>query len=223
MKIMKSLPAKLIVGIIIGVVLGLVVPESIMTVIVPVKNILGQIIQFVVPLIVIGFIAPSITKLGNNATRMLGVALVIAYASSVLAAFLSMASGYVIIPNMPVADQAAALRELPADVFGLAIPQIMGVMSALALSYDDPVAPAKVAAKCVEDFKKMELKAGVVDGEFYDKAMVEKLATIPSKEELIAKMLGSMMAPLSGLARVLNAIAENKGGATEAATEAAAE
>ena len=97
----------------------------------PVKNILGQIIQFVVPLIVIGFIAPSITKLGNNATKMLGVALVLAYVSSVLAAFLSMASGYVIIPNMPVADQAAALRELPADVFGLAIPQIMGVMSAL--------------------------------------------------------------------------------------------
>ena len=85
---------------------------------------------------------------------------------------------------------------------------------------NDPVAPAKVAAKCVEDFKKMELKAGVVDGEYYDKAMVEKLATIPSKEELIAKMLGSMMAPLSGMARVLNAIAESKGGA---ATEAAAE
>ena len=100
---------------------------------------------------------------------------------------------------------------------------ILSGSTAIAFGMIDPVAPAKVAAKCVEDFKKMELKAGVVDGEFYDKAMVEKLATIPSKEELIAKMLGSMMAPLSGLARVLNAIAENKGGATEAATEAAAE
>lgn len=100
---------------------------------------------------------------------------------------------------------------------------ILSGSTAIAFGMKDPVAPAKVAAKCVEDFKKMELKAGVVDGEFYDKAMVEKLATIPSKEELIAKMLGSMMAPLSGLARVLNAIAENKGGATEAATEAAAE
>ena len=100
---------------------------------------------------------------------------------------------------------------------------VLSGSTAIAFGMTDPVAPAKVAAKCVEDFKKMELKAGVVDGEFYDKAMVEKLATIPSKEELIAKMLGSMMAPLSGLARVLNAIAESKGGATEAATEAAAE
>ena len=72
---------------------------------------------------------------------------------------------------------------------------ILSGSTAIAFGMKDPVAPAKVAAKCVEDFKKMELKAGVVDGEFYDKAMVEKLATIPSKEELIAKMLGSMMAP----------------------------
>ena len=97
---------------------------------------------------------------------------------------------------------------------------VLSGSTAIAFGMNDPVAPAKVAAKCVEDFKKMELKAGVVDGEYYDKAMVEKLATIPSKEELIAKMLGSMMAPLSGMARVLNAIAESKGGA---ATEAAAE
>lgn len=100
---------------------------------------------------------------------------------------------------------------------------VLSGSTAIAFGMNDPVAPAKVAAKYVEEFKKMELKAGVVDGEFYDKAMVEKLATIPSKEELIAKMLGSMMAPLSGLARVLNAIAENKGGAEETATEAAAE
>ena len=83
----------------------------------------------------------------------------------------------------------------------------------------DAVAPAKITKKYVDEFKKMDLQAGVVDGAYYDKAMVEKLATIPSKEELIAKMLGSMMAPLSSLARVLNAIAESKGAATEAAAE----
>ena len=134
MKFFKSLPAKLLLGIVIGVFLGLVAPEGLMKVIVPMKNILGQIIQFVVPLIVIGFIAPSITKLGSNATRMLGVALLLAYVSSVLAAFVSMAAGYAIIPVMPVANQAEALRELPADIFALEIPQIMNVMSALALS-----------------------------------------------------------------------------------------
>lgn len=103
------------------------------------------------------------------------------------------------------------------------VSNVLSGSTAIAFGMNDPVAPAKIAAKYVDEFKKMELKAGIVDGEFYDKAMVEKLATIPSKEELIAKMLGSMMAPLSGLARVLNAIAENKGGADEAATEAAAE
>ena len=134
MKILKSLPAKLLIGIVVGTLLGLVAPESVMKFIVPVKNILGQVIQFVVPLIVIGFIAPSITKLGNNATKMLGIALLIAYVSSVLAAFVSMGAGYAIIPNIPIASQAETLRELPEDIFGLAIPQIMNVMSALALS-----------------------------------------------------------------------------------------
>ena len=66
---------------------------------VPIKNIMGQVINFIVPLIVIGFIAPSITKLGSNASRMLGVALVAAYVSSILAALLSMSAGYVIIPG----------------------------------------------------------------------------------------------------------------------------
>ncbi len=161
MKILKSLPARLLIGIIIGVALGLVVPESVMAVIVPIKNLLGQVIQFVVPLIVIGFIAPSITKLGNNATRMLGVALLLAYVSSILAAFLSMGAGYIIIPNMPVADQAAALKELPADVFGLAIPQIMNVMSALALSILMGLAAvwtkAKVFTAFLDEFQKMVL------------------------------------------------------------------
>ncbi|MBR5252067.1 MAG: dicarboxylate/amino acid:cation symporter [Oscillospiraceae bacterium] len=133
-KFLTSLPAKLLLGIVVGVIIGLVAPEKLMVVLVPIKNILGQVISFVVPLIVIGFIAPSITKLGSNASRMLGVALLIAYVSSVLAALASMGAGYLIIPNMPVASQAETLRELPADIFGLAIPQIMSVMSALAFS-----------------------------------------------------------------------------------------
>ena len=58
-KFLTSLPAKLLMGIIVGIVIGLVVPESIMAVLVPIKNIMGQIISFIVPLIVIGFIAPS--------------------------------------------------------------------------------------------------------------------------------------------------------------------
>ena len=133
-KIFSSLPVKLLIGIVIGIIFGQIFPENVMSVVVPLKNILGQVINFVVPLIVIGFIAPSITKLGNNASRMLGVALMVAYTSSVLAALLSMGAGYAIIPNLPVVSEIEGLKELPVDVFGLTIPQIMNVMSALAFS-----------------------------------------------------------------------------------------
>ena len=133
-KIFSSLPVKLLIGIVIGIIFGQIFPENVMSVVVPLKNILGQVINFVVPLIVIGFIAPSITKLGNNASRMLGVALMVAYTSSVLAALLSMGAGYAIIPNLPAVSEIEGLKELPEDVFGLTIPQIMNVMSALAFS-----------------------------------------------------------------------------------------
>ena len=133
-KIFSSLPVKLLIGIVIGIIFGQIFPENVMSVVVPLKNILGQVINFVVPLIVIGFIAPSITKLGNNASRMLGVALMVAYTSSVLAALLSMGAGYAIIPNLPVVSEIEGSKELPEDVFGLTIPQIMNVMSALAFS-----------------------------------------------------------------------------------------
>ncbi len=86
MNIFKSLPFRLLLGIAAGILLGLVLPGSAMVVVVTVKYILGQLILFCVPLIVIGFIAPSISRLGNNATRMLFVAVTIAYVSSVLAA-----------------------------------------------------------------------------------------------------------------------------------------
>lgn len=161
-KFLSSLPAKLLIGIVIGIILGQVVNEGVMGVIVSLKNLLGQVINFVVPLIVIGFIAPSITKLGNNASRMLGVALVLAYVSSVLAALLSMVAGFVIIPNMPFASQAEGLRELPADIFGLTIPQIMGVMSALAFSVLIGLAAVWTKAKTIiailDEFQKIVLE-----------------------------------------------------------------
>ena len=161
-KLFSSLPAKLLLGIIIGIVIGLVAPESVMTVLVPIKNIMGQIISFIVPLIVIGFIAPSITKLGSNATKLLGVALIIAYVSSVLAALLSMSAGYVLIPILNTAGEAPALREVPADIFGLAIPQIMPVMSALALSVMLGLAAvwtkAETTIKLLDEFQKIVLQ-----------------------------------------------------------------
>ena len=86
------------------------------------------------PLIIIGFIAPSITKLGNNATRLLTVAIIIAYVSSVLAAAMSMIAGFILIPHMTIVTSADGLRSLPDVAFQLDIPQIMPVMSALVFS-----------------------------------------------------------------------------------------
>lgn len=160
-KLFSSLPAKLLVGIIAGIILGQFLPETAMGVVVSLKNILSQIINFIVPLIVIGFIAPSITKLGNNASRMLGVALAAAYISSVLAALISMGAGYAIIPNLSIASSVEGLKELPEDIFGLEIPQIMSVMSALAFAVMIGLAAVWTKAKTViavlDEFQKIVL------------------------------------------------------------------
>ncbi len=133
-KLFSSLPFRLLLGVILGIAAGLYAGENVMQVIVTVKNILGQMITFCVPLIIIGFIAPSITRLGSNASRLLGVAVILAYVSSVGAAFFSMAAGYGLIPRLSVVSGAEGLKDLPKAVFSLDIPQIMPVMSALVLS-----------------------------------------------------------------------------------------
>ena len=133
-KVLNSLPFRLLAGVIIGMLIGLVANESFMNIIVTLKQVLGQVITFCVPLIVIGFIAPSITRLGQNASRMLGVALIIAYVSSVGAAFFSMAAGYALIPGLNIVSSVEGLKALPEAIFTLEIPQIMSVMSALVFS-----------------------------------------------------------------------------------------
>ena len=139
---LHSLPFRLLVGVAFGICIGLllnIIDESAITtavlnVVVTSKYILGQLISFSVPLIIIGFIAPSITRLGNNASRMLGVAVSIAYASSLGAALFSALSGYLLIPHLSFSSTASHLKALPDVVFELSIPQIMPVMSALVLS-----------------------------------------------------------------------------------------
>ena len=133
-KLFTSLPFLLLLGILLGTCLGLWAPPLLMAFLVPGKNLLGQVVFFAVPLIIIGFIAPSITRLGSNASRLLGIALGLAYLSSILAAGLSISAGYWLIPGMNTASQAPALRDLPEDILALEIPQIMSVMSALVLS-----------------------------------------------------------------------------------------
>lgn len=82
--------------------------------------------------------------------------------------------------------------------------------TALAISKNDATAPARVLKKAIDDTKKMEFKAGIVEGEFYDKDGIEQIANIPSREELIAKFMGSIQSPVSKFVRTLAAIAEEK-------------
>ncbi len=133
-KFFTSLPFRLIAALAVGILLGRLVGEGVMKVVVSLQYILGQLITFCVPLIVIGFIAPSITRLGGNASRLLIVAVAIAYLSSICAAFMSTGAGYALIPHLSIVTDVEDLRALPEIIFRLDIPQIMPVMSALAFS-----------------------------------------------------------------------------------------
>ena len=133
-KLFDSLIFKLILAVFLGLLIGLYSPKSFMNVIVTLKYILGQVIFFAVPLIIIGFIAPSIAKLKSNASKLLGYAITFAYISSIGAATFSAIFGYMLIPKLSIQSTTDTLRELPALIFQLDIPQIMPVMSALFLS-----------------------------------------------------------------------------------------
>ena len=80
--------------------------------------------------------------------------------------------------------------------------------SAIAFSMDDATAPARVLAEFMKDCPTLEFKAGVVDGTLYDAKGLQTLATIPSKEVLISRLLGSMQSPIANFARVIKQIAE---------------
>ena len=138
----SSLPFRLLVALAVGIGAGLIlsamdgsgIATALLNIIVTVKFISSQFINFCVPLIIIGFIAPSITRLGNNASRMLIVALCIAYISSIGAAFFATGAGFTILPFLHISPEVDGLKELPPVVFELTIPQIMPVMSALFFS-----------------------------------------------------------------------------------------
>ncbi len=173
-KVFQSLPFRLLVGVILGIILGLVLNagetagiaaglvNAVLNIMVSLKFVLGQLINFCVPLIVIGFIAPSITKLGNNASRMLGIAIIAAYVSSIGAALFSMLAGYSIIPNLSIVSEAEGLKALPDAVFQLEIPQIMPVMSALVFSVLVGLAAtwtkAKTITSVLDEFQKIVLE-----------------------------------------------------------------
>ena len=91
--------------------------------------------------------------------------------------------------------------------------------SAIAISKDDATAPARIICKFAKTAQALEVKAGVVEGTVYDANGVAELSKVPSREELLSKLLGSLQSPITNLARVLNQIAEQNGAPAEAAAE----
>ena len=91
--------------------------------------------------------------------------------------------------------------------------------SAIAISKDDATAPARIICKFAKTAQALEVKAGVVEGTVYDANGVAELSKVPSREELLSKLLGSLQSPITNLARVLNQIAEQTGAPAEAAAE----
>lgn len=94
--------------------------------------------------------------------------------------------------------------------------------NAFAVSADDATAPARVLAEFAKNAPALEMKAGIVEGTFYDAEGMKAIAKIPGREVLLSRLLGSLQSPITNLARVLNQIAE-KGGAADAGEAAAAE
>ena len=167
--LIHSLPFRLLIALAAGIAVGLAlaamdgmpVTNALLNILVTVKFISSQFINFCVPLIIIGFIAPSITRLGNNASRMLLVALCIAYISSIGAAFLATGAGFTILPFLNISPEVDGLKELPDVIFELTIPQIMPVMSALFFSVLVGLSAAwnksKVITSVLEEFQQIVL------------------------------------------------------------------
>ncbi len=98
--------------------------------------------------------------------------------------------------------------------------QYLSGMTAIAIAGDDAVAPAKVLKEYAEKVESFEILAGYLDGVVVDKETVAKLADIPSKEVLIAKLLGSIKSPIYGFAYALQAVVDKNGEAAPEAAEA---
>ena len=160
-KLFSSTIFKLIIAVIIGILLGFVANENFMNFVVTVKYILGQLIFFMVPLIILGFVSYSIAKMKDNASKMLSLALIIAYLSSIGAAFFAMVSGYTLIPHLSIEPVKETLRQLPELIFRLDIPPVVSVMTALVLAIMIGLATvwtkSEVFENLLDNFQKMVL------------------------------------------------------------------
>lgn len=125
---------KLLLGVIVGLIIGPYLTDSLLQIILSTRHILGQIILFLVPLIILGFVVSSIAKLDKGQTSIIGFSIIIAYISSIGAGFFSTTLGFNIIPHLQIENNVESLKELPEMLFKLDIPPVFGVMTSLTLA-----------------------------------------------------------------------------------------
>jgi len=125
---------KLLLGVIVGLIIGPYLTDSLLQIILSTRHILGQIILFLVPLIILGFVVSSIAKLDKGQTSIIGFSIIIAYISSIGAGFFSSTLGFNIIPHLQIENNVESLKELPEMLFKLDIPPVFGVMTSLTLA-----------------------------------------------------------------------------------------
>ena len=161
-KFFSNTIVQLLIAVAVGIVAGFYVEGSVLSAIVSLKHVSGQVIFFLVPLIILGFIAPSIARLRSNASKMLLFAFGIAYLSSVGASFFGAAVGYQVIPHLDIASDANALKALPENMLKIDIPPVMNVMTALVLAAMIGLATAWVKSdefvRLLDTFQKMVLE-----------------------------------------------------------------
>ena len=161
-KFFNNTIVQLLVAVIIGIIAGFYVEGSVLSAVVSIKHLSGQIIFFLVPLIILGFIAPSIAHLRSNASKMLLFAFGIAYLSSVGASFFGAGVGYQVIPHLQIASDANVLKPLPENMLKIDIPPVMNVMTALVLAALIGLATAWVKSdeisRLLDTFQKMVLE-----------------------------------------------------------------
>ncbi len=161
-KFFKNSIVQLLTAVLLGIVTGLFIDGKPLEAVISIKHLSGQIIFFLVPLIILGFIAPSIAHLRSNASKMLVFAFAIAYLSSIGASFFGAAVGYQVIPHLNIASDASALKALPENVLKIDIPPVMNVMTALVLAVVLGLATAWVKSeefsRLLDTFQKMVLE-----------------------------------------------------------------
>lgn len=156
MKIQFGLLPRIVLAIVLGVLIGSFAPEALVRVFATFTGVFGGFLNFIVPLIILGFIAPGIAKLGKGSGKLLGLATAIAYLSTVVAGVLAFAAASSILPGLMEGGSLSNLDDpenaLAESFIALEIPQLFGVMSALILAFLLGIGMASTGSKTMASF-----------------------------------------------------------------------